>query len=35
MKGDYEDFHALKAAKKQSQFKANLYFAAENAGHTE
>ena len=24
MKGDYEDFHALKAAKKQSQFKANF-----------
>jgi len=22
MKGDYEEFHALKAAKKQSQFKA-------------
>jgi len=24
MKGDYEEFYALKAAKKQSQFKANL-----------
>jgi len=22
MKGDYEEFHALKAARKQSQFKA-------------
>ena len=24
MKGDYEEFHASKAAKKQSQFKANF-----------
>ena len=24
MKGDYEGFHALKAAKKQSQFKAKF-----------
>jgi len=31
VKGGYEDFHALKAAKKQSQFKANLSFTAEDA----
>ncbi len=32
MKGDYEEFHALKAAKKQSQFGC---FTAENADGAE